>query len=184
MIKILSLMPPWPWLMTHGLPGVPMKDVENRTWATNYRGLVLVHASKNWDGETFSFYQMPRRRKDVRDGDKFQIPALVPAAIKEVMPPWSKCYPMGGVVGMFTIVGLISEEDKDFKLKGKLTRTLNQYELAALDSPWFFGKYGFVVKDAKPLPFTPWKGQLGLRDAPPELLALLGLDQAGNEVAR
>ena len=34
------------------------------------------------------------------------------------------------------------------------------------DSPWFFGKYGFVLRDPKPLPFTPWKGQLGFFDVP------------------
>lgn len=28
-------------------------------------------------------------------------------------------------------------------------------------SPWFFGKFGFDLADAKPLPFMPCKGQLG-----------------------
>ena len=28
-------------------------------------------------------------------------------------------------------------------------------------SHWFFGKYGFVLKNAKPLPFTPCLGALG-----------------------
>jgi hypothetical protein len=29
------------------------------------------------------------------------------------------------------------------------------------DSPWFFGTYGFVLANAKPLPFYPCKGALG-----------------------
>ena len=29
------------------------------------------------------------------------------------------------------------------------------------DSPWFFGRYGFVLKDPQPMPFHPLKGQLG-----------------------
>jgi hypothetical protein len=29
------------------------------------------------------------------------------------------------------------------------------------DSPFFFGPFGFVLADAKPLPFRPCKGQLG-----------------------
>lgn len=33
-------------------------------------------------------------------------------------------------------------------------------------SPWFFGKYGFCLTDAKPLPFTPFKGALGFFDIP------------------
>jgi hypothetical protein len=28
-------------------------------------------------------------------------------------------------------------------------------------SPWFFGKYGFVLKNPKPIPFKPCRGQLG-----------------------
>lgn len=28
-------------------------------------------------------------------------------------------------------------------------------------SPWFFGPYGFVIENAEPLPFMPYKGQLG-----------------------
>lgn len=33
-------------------------------------------------------------------------------------------------------------------------------------SPWFFGEYGFVLTDAKPLPFRPFKGQLSFFDVP------------------
>lgn len=33
-------------------------------------------------------------------------------------------------------------------------------------SPWFSGPYGFVLVDAKPLPFRPIKGALGFFDAP------------------
>jgi hypothetical protein len=29
-------------------------------------------------------------------------------------------------------------------------------------SPWFFGEWGFVLAKAKPLPFRPMKGKLGL----------------------
>jgi hypothetical protein len=33
-------------------------------------------------------------------------------------------------------------------------------------SKWFFGKYGFVLGCAKPLPFRPYKGMLGFFDVP------------------
>ena len=33
--------------------------------------------------------------------------------------------------------------------------------LAASDSPWFMGPFGFQLRDPRPLPFLPWKGQLG-----------------------
>lgn len=37
-------------------------------------------------------------------------------------------------------------------------------------SPWFFGPYGFVLRDPRPLPFTPLRGRLGFFDAPPEVM--------------
>lgn len=33
-------------------------------------------------------------------------------------------------------------------------------------SPWFFGRYGFAIRNATPLPFTPMKGQLGFFNIP------------------
>lgn len=31
-------------------------------------------------------------------------------------------------------------------------------------SPWFFGPYGFVLRNPKPMPFSPLRGQLGFFD--------------------
>jgi hypothetical protein len=45
----------------------------------------------------------------------------------------------GGIVGMATLVDCVTKSD----------------------SGWFFGTYGFVLRDAKPLPFYPSKGALG-----------------------
>ena len=47
--------------------------------------------------------------------------------------------PRGGVVGMARIVDCVTE----------------------MDSRWFFGPYGFVLRDAFPLPLTACRGQLG-----------------------
>jgi hypothetical protein len=33
-------------------------------------------------------------------------------------------------------------------------------------SRWFMGRYGFLLRDPMPLPFTPWRGQLGFFDVP------------------
>ncbi len=41
---VISIQQPWAWLIVHGF-----KDVENRTWATNYRGKLLIHASQRFD---------------------------------------------------------------------------------------------------------------------------------------
>lgn len=45
----------------------------------------------------------------------------------------------GGIIGMAEIVDCVEE----------------------LDSPWFTGPFGFVLRNARPLPFYPCKGKLG-----------------------
>lgn len=54
----------------------------------------------------------------------------------------------GGIVGSATIAACLTNSD----------------------SPWFFGPHGFLVRDAKPLPFVPFKGALGFFDVPDGLL--------------
>lgn len=40
-MKAISIRQPWAWLIVNGF-----KDIENRSWDTKYRGLVLIHAAK------------------------------------------------------------------------------------------------------------------------------------------
>jgi ASCH domain len=41
-LRVLSLRQPWAWLVVNGY-----KDIENRSWRTNHRGPLLIHASNN-----------------------------------------------------------------------------------------------------------------------------------------
>lgn len=41
MAKVLSVKQPWASLLVYGV-----KDIENRTWSTKYRGKLLIHSSK------------------------------------------------------------------------------------------------------------------------------------------
>lgn len=54
------------------------------------------------------------------------------------LPPFKELE-RGGIVGTVEIVDCVDEDP----------------------SPWFFGEFGFVLKNAKPLPFRPLKGALG-----------------------
>lgn len=53
-------------------------------------------------------------------------------------------------------------EDVDRPLLGGI---IGQAEIvdcvAAMDSKWFFGPFGFVLRNAEPLPFQPCRGALG-----------------------
>ena len=46
----MSITQPWAWLIAHGY-----KDVENRKWSTDYRGPLLIHASRGWNQVGFEF---------------------------------------------------------------------------------------------------------------------------------
>ncbi|PKO49043.1 MAG: hypothetical protein CVU31_02680 [Betaproteobacteria bacterium HGW-Betaproteobacteria-4] len=59
------------------------------------------------------------------------------------VPPIDQ-FDRGGIVGMVDIVGCTDTSD----------------------SPWFVGDYGFVLRNPKPLPFTPYKGRLGFFNVP------------------
>jgi hypothetical protein len=47
--KALSVMNPWAYWIIYGSPLYGLKDVENRRYQTNYRGRLLIHASKILD---------------------------------------------------------------------------------------------------------------------------------------
>lgn len=53
----------------------------------------------------------------------------------------------GGIVGKATLVNCVTNDP----------------------SPWFFGKYGFVLSDVEPLPFVPWPGSRKWFDVPPDI---------------
>jgi hypothetical protein len=65
------------------------------------------------------------------------------------LPPYEDLQ-LGGVVGVATIVDCVKKHD----------------------SRWFFGQYGFLMKDARPLPHLPALGKLGFFDleVPADLL--------------
>lgn len=65
----------------------------------------------------------------------------------EMDDPKEAAMPRGGVVGMARIVDCVQQ----------------------MDSKWFFGKYGFVLKDAFPLPLIPCRGALGFFSLTPDV---------------
>lgn len=57
----------------------------------------------------------------------------------ECIWPEGMTYPTGGIVGMAEIVDCVTD----------------------CGSSWFVGEYGFIIQNARPLPFMPCKGALG-----------------------
>lgn len=48
-MKAITIKQPWASLIAHGI-----KDIENRTWKTNFRGTVLIHTASTPDKEKFN----------------------------------------------------------------------------------------------------------------------------------
>lgn len=45
-MKVITVRQPWAWAIAKG-----HKDVENRSWATSYRGPLAIHSAKKWDSQ-------------------------------------------------------------------------------------------------------------------------------------
>ena len=63
--KALTIRQPWAWFIAQGF-----KDVENRTWKTAYRGLLLIHAAKKYDGNKET------EREDRREWNETDAPTM------------------------------------------------------------------------------------------------------------
>lgn len=130
-VKAISVRQPWATLIVHF-----GKDIENRSWATRFRGPVLIHAAKGmtryeWEDAiefaTEALWHLPlERRKELSAMLAFD------------------ALPRGGIIGSAVITDCVTSSP----------------------SPWFMGSHGFVLANAKPQPFRPFKGALGFFSVP------------------
>lgn len=82
--KAISVRQPWAFLLATG-----RKPVENRTWKTNYRGEIYIHASLRFEQEA--------REQLIRDG--------------KIPPVHESLYTTGGIIGKAEIVDCVEEMD-------------------------------------------------------------------------
>ena len=130
-MKALSIRQPWATLIVQF-----GKDIENRCWATRFRGPVLIHAAKGMTvDEWIDAIDFARPMLE-------KLPTEQLALAKEALRRDS--LPRGGIIGSAEIIDCVR----------------------ASSSPWFMGEHGFLLRDAKPLPFQPFKGALGFFDVP------------------
>lgn len=130
-MKALAIKQPWAWLIirpdlvtaeARRAAGIfdEIKDLENRTWHTKFRGRFLVHASQGMTKNEWC--------------DAYRFAAKIGVQI----PPIKELQ-RGGIIGSVELVDSVDSSR----------------------SPWYMGDKGFVLRDPKPLPFMPQKGQLG-----------------------
>lgn len=69
-MKVLSVRQPWAWALIYG-----GKDIENRSWKTQYRGPVAIHASKGMTKqEYFEFVDAVELMQIMYDFTSISIP--------------------------------------------------------------------------------------------------------------
>jgi len=146
-VKALSIKQPWAWLIANGF-----KDIENRNWrhTPKLRGRFLIHAGQRMDeemGELLRRYVIGANVMSLTGFARVDSSTLS-RLLKEY--PGSSSLPVGGIVGEAEIVDVVRQSG----------------------SPWFFGPLGFVLKNARPLPFMPCRGQLGFFDVDYRLQAM------------
>lgn len=123
---------------------------------------LIVHGHKTienrdwdtpWRGEFLIHAGVGLVQRDYR-----QIQRLAKLELDIVIPDFTDLeqVPRGGIVGVAELVRVVTDSE----------------------SPFFMGPFGFELRNARPLPFVPWKGQLGWFDVPRTAVGLPALEVA------
>lgn len=87
-MRALSVRQPWAWLIVHG-----PKRVENRDWATHYRGPLLIHAAKTMTQDDYDACQ------------------IFVAGFSDMRLPDPAQIDFGGIVGTCVLIGCVEHLD-------------------------------------------------------------------------
>lgn len=95
-LRALSIRQPWAWMiMNIG------KDIENRTWKTNFRGRFLVHASKGCTRDEYLF------------AAEFAKQAIDDIYRPVTLPPL-KSLDRGGIIGSIELTECVQESESQW----------------------------------------------------------------------
>lgn len=153
-MKALSITRPWAELILRG------KDVENRTWTTNHRGPILLHAAQSWSKDAIPF--AARFAVDVLNGME---------AFRDGHPT--------GIVGIAEVVDVCSAE-----MASADVRVADSGWPCAC-GPWAMpAQHHWRLAHVRRLPRpVPCRGALGLWTPPPDVLAEVEAQYTEIEVA-
>ena len=134
-MKIISLHQPWASLIACGA-----KQIETRSWRTEYRGPIAIHAAKTWTPA-------------LRD-----MAGSHPSIVYLPSYPWEP--PLGCIVAVAQLVGVFSTDTFS-------TMPMNCGPHEREFGDYSKGRWAWILKDIRPLttPY-PYKGSQGLRYLP------------------
>lgn len=154
-MKCLSLWQPWASLVVLGT-----KKIETRSWPTNYRGPLLIHAAKKRIPELI----------DLVCWDEFQAALWNLAGTMEEK---AGCLPFGEIIGRVELIDCRPTES--FNLgelhslryrpgrEGDLSQSWTENDLGNFEP----GRFGWVFENPKYFAYKiPYRGKQGLFDVP------------------
>lgn len=156
-MKALTLTQPWATLIALGA-----KRIETRSWSTDYRGPLAIHAAKGLG---------PVGGKSGLQ-EQCRVPAFAHALRSMPAQYETKEFvlPLGSIVA--TVI-LVDVRRIDMKLRGEViaqTIAPNEIEFGLYDT----GRYAWYLEKVSPLASPiECKGALGLWDVPPEVMAAM-----------
>lgn len=155
-MKALSIRQPWAWAILHA-----GKRIENRDWRScHYRGQLLIHAAKGCTTLEYAQAANWMHRMRLATPIELRLDLQLPGVPK--IQALSTLH-RGGIVGVCEVVDVID--------RGSYTsRAAPKDPAESIESPWYMGDLGLVLRDVRPLPFIPHKGALGFFDVPDSLI--------------
>ncbi len=134
-MKAISLLQPWATLVIMGV-----KTIETRSWRTEHRGNILIHASQGKAGSIFAF-EPP---------------------FKKYIPDFKKL-PFGAIIGQVNITTV--ERIKSLGMSDEIINRLTMEEKAFGD--YTDGRYAWILKDFKKFDKPiPARGMLSIWEYP------------------
>lgn len=91
-VRVLTVRQPWAWAIIQG-----GKDVENRSWPTNHRGPLLIHAGSAFEREGYETVKRLARRS----------------------PPPADEFVHGAIIGVVELVDCVQGSDSEWAIPGQ-----------------------------------------------------------------
>jgi hypothetical protein len=152
-MKALSIRQPWAWEIVQGF-----KVVEFRSWKTNIREPILIHASKTIGTKHQEELRLEEERIWLKDIDRD-------------LPDY---FDRGGIIGRATLIDCVQRTEPSLVrqiFKKFIDKRPPPGTAPRTDREWFRDLYGFILSDARPLPFVPYPGKQRFFNVPDDLYA-------------
>lgn len=150
-MDFITLWQPWASLIAYGL-----KEYETRHWGTRRRGAIAIHAAKR-----------------PIDAEGRAVIAQVRGTFGNEFFPREHELPMGAVVAVAELKDCLTMASHPIVDSLNCIAIEQVSELEKAVGYWQVDRFAWKLEQVRKLEPIPWKGAQGLRQAPPELVALI-----------